>query len=222
MGKFNELPVIARVAIMAVIGGAIFAGAWYGPMPGFAAMKVANEAALDKLKAQELANAQLRPFEGQLKQLELQIDSLQRQMDRQKQIVPDTKKADEFIHEMQADAVAAGVEIRDYLAKPVNPKQYYTEVPFDMEIDGPYFNMLNFFQKVGTMERIVNVDNLRMSGIGSRASSPVKRHYDYAPGETVTVACTAKTFFSQTAQIEPVPVPGNPPGTAPANAPTKQ
>jgi hypothetical protein len=57
--------------------------------------------------------------------------------------------------------------------------------------------MLNFFERVGTMERIVNIDGLRMSGIGSKAPSVVKRKYDYAPGETVTVACTAKTFFSQ-------------------------
>lgn len=220
MDKFNELPLIARAAVMAIIGAAIFAGAWYGPWPGFAAMKAANEAAMEKLKAQELANASLKPFEGQLKQLEIQIDSLQRQMDRQKQIVPDTKKADEFIHEMQADAVAAGVEIRDYLAKPVNAKQYYTEVPFDMEIDGPYFNMLKFFEKVGTMERIVNVDNLKMSGIGSKAGAPVRHHYEYAPGETVTVACTAKTFFSQANQIAAQPVPGVP--AAPANAPVKQ
>jgi len=35
MGKFNELPFIARFAIFAVVGAAIFAGAWYGPVPGF-------------------------------------------------------------------------------------------------------------------------------------------------------------------------------------------
>src|SRR5215469_8451 len=198
MDKFNELPTLVRVAIMAVIGAAIFAGAWYGPVPGFAAMKVANEASLQKLKAQEDDNARLKPYEGQLKQIEIQIDSLQRQMDRQKQIVPDQKDADDFIRDLQADAQQAGIYVRSYLAKPISQKQYYSEVPFEIELDGPYFSMLHFFEKVGTMERIVNIDGLKMSGIGSKASSVTKHRYEYGPGETVTVACTAKTFYSST------------------------
>ena len=196
MGKFNELPFVIRAVVMLVVGAAIFAGAWYGPVPGLAAMRAANDASRDKLKALQADNASLRPYEGQLKQLELQIDSLERQMERQKEIVPDEKSADQFIRDMQSDAQSAGVEIRDFLAKPVTQKQYYSEIPFDLEIDGPYFAVLNFFEKVGTMERIVNIDNLRVSGIGTKAQSVVKRRYDYAPGETIVVACTAKTFFN--------------------------
>jgi Tfp pilus assembly protein PilO len=30
-------------------------------------------------------------------------------------------------------------------------------VPFEMELDGPYYSMLNFFDRVGKLERIVNV-----------------------------------------------------------------
>ncbi|MFL6437421.1 MAG: type 4a pilus biogenesis protein PilO [Terriglobales bacterium] len=203
MAKFNELSFLTRVGVMMAVGAAIFAGAWYGPVPGLATMRAANDASIVRLKAQQADNARLKPYEGQLKEIELQIDSLQRQMERQKQIVPDQKSADQFIRDLQSDAVQAGVEIRSYSAKPVAQKQYYSEVPFDVEIDGPYFAMLNFFERVGTMERIVNIDGLRMSGIGSKAPPAVKRKYDYAPGETVTVACTAKTFYSQGSGTKP-------------------
>ena len=199
MAKFNELPFIARLGVLIVVGAAIFAAAWYGFIPGMtglADMRAANDAAMEKVKAQEADNARLKPYEGQLKQLEVQIESLQRQMDRQKQIVPEEKSADQFIRDLQNDAQESGVWIRSYVSKPENAKQYYTEVPFDIEVDGPYFAMLNFFEKVGTMERIVNIDGLKMSGIGSKGQSAVKHKYDYAPGETVTVSCTAKTFFS--------------------------
>jgi len=203
MAKFNELPFVARLVALIAVGAVIFAAAWYGPVPGLAAMRAANDASMEKLKAQQADNGRLKPYEGQLKQLEIQIESLQRQMERQKQIVPDEKSADQFIRDLQNDAQQAGVEVRSYVAKPVSQKQYYSEVPFDIEIDGPYFAMLNFFEKVGTMERIVNIDGLKMSGIGSKASSVVKHKYDYAPGETVVVSCTAKTFFSQGAGARP-------------------
>lgn len=209
MGKFNELPLVIRTAIMIAIGAVIFAGAWYGPVPGLAAMRTANDASRDKLKALQADNSALKPYEGQLKELDLQIDSLERQMQRQKEIVPDDKSADQFIRDLQSSAQGAGVEIRDIVAKPVNQKQYYSEIPFDLEIDGPYFAMLNFFEKVGTMERIVNIEGLKMSGINSRASSATKRRYDWAPGETITIACTAKTFFSQ-GTAAPAPAPAKP------------
>lgn len=210
MAKFNELPFAARLGVLIVAGAGIFAAAWYGFIPGMtglAAMRAANDAAMEKVKAQEADNARLKPYEGQLKQLEVQIESLQRQMERQKEIVPEEKSADQFIRDLQNDAQQAGVEIRSYVSKPDNAKQYYTEVPFDIEVDGPYFAMLNFFEKVGTMERIVNIDGLKMSGIGSKAQSAVKHKYDYAPGETVTVSCTAKTFFSHASTAKPAPVP---------------
>src|SRR5689334_11705084 len=213
MSKFNELPFIARLGVLVVAGAAIFAAAWYGFVPGMtglAAMRAENDAAIEKVKAQEADNARLKPYEGQLKQLEVQIESLQRQMERQKQIVPEEKSADQFIRDLQNDAQQSGVEIRSYVAKPENAKQYYTEVPFDIEVDGPYFAMLNFFEKVGTMERIVNIDGLKMSGIGSKGQSVVKHKYDYAPGETVVVSCTAKTFFSH-GSAKPAPAaPGQP------------
>ena len=219
MSKFNELPFMARFAIFAVVGAAIFAAAWYGPVPGFAAMRTANDASMERVKQVQADNARLKPYESQLKEIELQIESLQRQMDRQKQIVPDQKTADQFMRDLQQNAQQAGVEIRSYVAKPVAQKQYYSEVPFDLEIDGPYFSMLNFFERVGTSERIVNVDNLRMSGIGSKASAPVKHKYDYAPGETVTVACTAKTFFSTQTAVKPA-APATP--AAPGQVPAKK
>jgi len=39
----------------------------------------------------------------------------------------------------------AGIEIRRYTAKPVSTREFYTEVPFEVELDGPYYSVLNFF-----------------------------------------------------------------------------
>ena len=197
MNKFNELPLIGRLGIILAIAAVIFAAAWYGPVPGLAAMKAQNEADMERLKAKQADNAKLRPYEGKLAALETQIATLQMQMERQKKIVPDAEAADDFIREMETAGATAGIEIRSFERKPAVGKQYYTEVPFDMELDGPYYAMLNFFEKVGTMERIVNMDSLRMSAIGGKGSA-VRHRYDYAPTESVTVACTAKTFFSKT------------------------
>jgi len=78
----------------------------------------------------------------------------------------------------------------------VSAKEYYTEVPFDLELDGPYYSMLNFFDRVGKLERIVNVSGLLVSTTKNPTNAKVKHSYQYAPNESVVASFTATTFYS--------------------------
>ena len=51
--------------------------------------------------------------------------------------------------------------------RPPASKEFYTEVPFEMEVDGPYYSMLNFFERTAKLERIVNVNGLALGAIKS-------------------------------------------------------
>ena len=42
-------------------------------------------------------------------------------------------------------------------AKPLPAEPYYFEMPFDVEADGPYFSVLDFFSRLGRLSRIINV-----------------------------------------------------------------
>ncbi len=97
---------------------------------------------------------------------------------------------------MDGEAQKAGVELRRYFAKPVVAKEYYTEVPFDLELDGPYYSMLNFFDRVSKLERIVNVSGLLVSTTKTPSDAKVKHSYQYAPNESVAASFTATTFYS--------------------------
>jgi len=91
-------------------------------------------------------------------------------------------------------------------------KQYYTEVPFDMELDGPYYSVLNFFDRVSKLERIVNISNLLVSTSKKPADAKVKHTYQYAPNESVVTSFTATTYFSHDTQPSAAST-GTKPGT---------
>src|ERR1700686_277346 len=97
---------------------------------------------------------------------------------------------------VDAEAVKAGIEIRRYTAKPVSSKDFYSEMPFEMEIDGPYFSVLNFFDRLGKTERIVNISDLLMANTRRSTDAKAKGIYQYAAGESVVATCVATTFFS--------------------------
>jgi len=114
--------------------------------------------------------------------------------------VPDEKSVDGFITMMDGEATKAGVELRRFTAKDLKNAQYYTEVPFDMELDGPYYSALNFFDRVSKLERIVNVSGLLVSTTKNPNGAKAKRTYAYAPNESIVATFTATTYFSHDTQ----------------------
>ena len=149
------------------------------------------------LEAKMRDNDMLRPYEKNMNQLIADTEALKQQLERQKLIVPDEKEADQFMRLMQNTAAQAGVEIRRYTSKNTVPHEFYTEVPFDMELDGPYFSMLNFYERVAKLERIINVSNMQMGSLTSKDGGGFKKNYEYSPRESVGAKCVATTFFSR-------------------------
>src|SRR5947209_16399094 len=129
----------------------------------YKAQAESNTKAQQDLDAKVRENAELETYRPKLAELDRQVANLKQQLEIERRIVPDDKAADDFIRAMTAEATKAGVELRRFTAKPVASKEYYTELPFDLELDGPYYSMLNFFDRVSKLERIVNVSNLLVS-----------------------------------------------------------
>ena len=214
MAKFNEMSFGARFGIMLLV--VLIAGTayWYAFLNGEVQ---ANQALKTKIADKNRENAQLREFEPKLQELNRQMAILQQQMEIQKKIVPDEKDADQFIRLLHDTAATSGIEIRRYTALPVANREFYSEVPFAIDVDGPYYAVLNFFQRVSELERIINIDNLQMANTKNTSAAKVKNTYTYQQGETVVASCTATTFYSH--EPEP-PAPAGPvrPGQPPAAA----
>jgi len=136
---------------------------------------------------------------------------LQQQLEIERTIVPDEKEAPAFIHLMQDTAASAGIEIRRYTSNPVVTREFYTEVPYEIDIDGSYYSVLNFFERVAKLQRIINVGSLQMATPKRSTEAKVKNTYQYAPNESVVANVTATTFFnhdsSKTAPAAPAPAP---------------
>jgi type IV pilus assembly protein PilO len=202
MAKLTDLPQIAQYGIVAVLAVAIVAGSYYMLT---APIKEQNtkDAAVLKQKQDEIA--QLAPYETKVADLDRQISSLNQQLELQKRIVPDEKEVPSFMTMVQGEAQKSGIEIRRYTAKPAATKEFFTEVPFEVDVDGPYYAVLDFYQRLGQLERIVNVSNVVMATTKNAGAARVKKTYPYAPTETVVTNFTATTFYSVTQPATPAP-----------------
>ncbi len=210
MANFSELSGIKQWGAV-LAGGALVSAALY--FFEFKNQSDSNAKAQHAVEDKVRENNELESYRPKLKDIERQLANLKQQLDIERRIVPDEKSVDGFIEMMDTEATKAGVELRRYTAKPVAAKEYYSEVPFDMELDGPYYSMLNFFDRVGKLERIVNISGLLVSNTKNPQGAKAKHTYQYAPNESVIATFTATTFFSH--DLTP---PGSGPGAKTATA----
>lgn len=207
--NFSEMSGMKQWATV-VLGGAVVTAALYFTM--FKSQNDKNTAAQHSLEDKVRENNELESYRPKLKQMEQQLAELKQQLEIEQRIVPDEKQVDGFMTMLDAEAQKAGVELRRYSAKDAKSQQYYTEVPFDLELDGPYYSTLNFFDRVSKLERIVNVSNLVVATTKNPAGAKAKHTYQYAPNESIIASFTATTYFSHDLQPSAAAA-GTKPGT---------
>jgi type IV pilus assembly protein PilO len=193
MENFSELPNLKQWGAL-IAGGALVSAGLYFTL--FKSQRDANTQAQQALESKMRENSELQSYAPKLKDMDRQLANLKQQLEIERRIVPDDKEVDGFIKMMDAEAAKAGVELRRYAAKPTTTKDYYTELPFDMELDGPYYSVLNFFDRVGKLERIVNISGVLIASTRHASDAKVKHTYQYAPNESIVATCTAVTFYS--------------------------
>lgn len=205
---FRELPVYIQFMIAAVVALGIIAAGLYAPGSPVKSIRDERDAAQRQARELEEEVRPLQQYEAQSAQFRAEMAALQKQLDILKQVVPEEKEVDEFIRLVQGAATSSNVEIRRMTAKQINTRDYHSEMPFEIEVDGPYFSVLDFFARLGRLSRIINVADLGFSGLAEAKG----KKFPVRPGTTVTGNFTAVTFFTKGAEGPPAKEPGKQPG----------
>ena len=210
--KFNEMSTRAQIGVIAGVGALLWLTFEYNPMsepvPSLSRVRASNVAKEQQRDELEARVAPLRPLEDQVEALEAQNQLLQQQLDRLLIIVPDEKEIDNFMRQVEAQANVSGITVRRFTRQTPIQEEFHVEVPFELELDGPYYDVLEFYQKLEGLTRIINVSDLKLGSIEAGVSVG-NRQYAYSPSETVVAVCKTTTFFSTEGETPP-PAEGQP------------
>ena len=96
-------------------------------------------------------------------------------------LLPNDKEIPELLTTITKLAVDSNLDIPKFTPQKNRVKGFYAEVPISLSIKGTYHDVAIFFEKVGNMERIMNIQNVTMKP--ERESSTV-----------LNVTCDAITY----------------------------
>src|SRR5215468_6269713 len=151
---FRDMSVIMQGLVALAIAVILVLAGLYVPFSPVAQERADYDKAVQARTKLNQEVTQLQVYKQRYGELKQQMDALNKQLDTLKTIVPEEKEVDEFIRQVQGAAAASNVQLRHLAAKAVVPKDNnYYEMPFEVQADGPYFNVLDFFGRLSRLSR---------------------------------------------------------------------
>ena len=149
-----KLQKIAILAVTIILISALYYSFIYSPRSDEVA-KLADsvEIARNEKNAKQLKAANLPRLQRDLKMLDMQLLKAVAELPNQKQIAA-------LLTNISAQAQQAGLNVILFRPRAETFQEFYAEVPVDITVKGNFHNTVSFFDAVGRLDRLINIDNI--------------------------------------------------------------
>ena len=159
---FSKLPGYQKMIAGALVVIIIFGVFWY-----FAYLPKSQKIASFKMDIQKIQN-EIRVNETKarkLEELKKENDRLERELLVKQEQLPPEAEVNSLLKQISDLGLRVGLDFQLWRpsSKKKNSSGLYQEVPVDVEISGDYHTVATFFDRIGKLKRIVNIEDITMS-----------------------------------------------------------
>lgn len=203
--SFTRMPLTQQLVVSLVVGALICGGFYFFWWTDAVTQEQTKTSQLARLQADlrklEVAKSQLPKLQKELEELEAQLKVL-------KTLLPPEDEMPDLIRKVQYLASNANLEgIRKFTPGAIRKEDFYEEHPINIEVDGSYHNLARFFDRVGRLQRLVNMGDVNIT---SQSKQTVNN--------TIKATCVARTYV----YVEPPPGAPGAPGAAGGRPPARR
>jgi type IV pilus assembly protein PilO len=155
--QLAKIPKPIRLAVVSTLLVAIGACYWvlsYQPTQESRQALVARSQELQR----SLNNA--RSIANNVAGFEAEVAGLERDLDVALKQLPNRKQFEDLLQDISTAGKKVGVMIKSIDRKDETRRDFYAEVPFQIELEGSYHDLARFFEMVSSLPRIVNMGTL--------------------------------------------------------------
>ena len=160
---FKKLPFWGQFGVVAAMAAALMAVAWYA-YPDFVEMSKKNEAQQTKLEGLQTEIRKGQAIEAKLPEFEREIANLGAKLDDLLVILPTEPETGELLKWVKNLADQSNLELLQFNPGALKKVEFYKEFPITMRVEGDYHDLGVFFDRVSKYSRIINVNNVRITG----------------------------------------------------------
>jgi type IV pilus assembly protein PilO len=155
----SRLPLAGQLGVSVLIAVLLCGGFyyfWYADALETEKKQQAKLADLQKqIRALEATANKLPEFQREVQALEARLETLKR-------ILPPEKEMPDLMRRVQYLAAQSSLQIRKFNPAAPAQKEFYLEVPINLDVEGTYHNLGAFLDRISRMSRLVNMGNVRI------------------------------------------------------------
>jgi type IV pilus assembly protein PilO len=124
-------------------------------------------------------------------------EALQR---KQEKILPNTAESPAFLAAVQTMATISGIKLTSWTPLDESPEAFYAKVPMQLKLSGKFHQLTKFFNGIGQVDRIINMENIVIKVNDKRQKRFTPQELAAGAEEPVTVdaECLATAFRAST------------------------
>ena len=176
-----KLPTLHKIGILALISVLIVGGYWLGPYQKKMRRIAAKESQLADLTREMNIKKNIAK---DLDKFKAELTSMNEELKTVLTKLPDKKEIPNLLKSISNMSKEAGLEV--LLFKPQGEKsgQFYARVPVELKFTGSYHKIGMFFYYVGTLPRIVNIENFSIKNAKAKSKDEI----------LLSTSCVAETY----------------------------
>lgn len=170
--------------VAAIIGVLIAAGiVWACQTYWFKGIQQDIDAKLAELETLKQKVREGKAAEARLPQFREEAERLETELQRLLRILPTAKETDELIRKIKALTERGSFRFVNFQPQAFIKKDFYTEWPINVQLEGGYHELAQFFDRLSRFSRIIDVESMQINAVSGRTQY------------TISSAFTMKTFI---------------------------
>src|SRR5512143_2328887 len=195
----TRLPLVGQLAVSVLVALLVCVGFYWFSYSDMLQQQKDKEARLADLQKQIRA---LEATANKLPEFQREVQALEARLEVLKRILPPETEMPDLMRRVQYLAAQSSLQIRKFNPAAPVQKEFYQEVPINLDVEGTYHNLGAFLDRISRMSRLVNMGNVK---IKAQAKPTINN--------TIAASAVATTYVYQdqpppTAQKGKRPTPG--------------
>jgi len=186
--SFKNLPRSTQIVVFAVLIGCLAVLFYWYFMKDLIKERDVLRTEISRL---EISVAQMAAVESQLNRFKQELAQLEERLSVLRSILPAQKETPTVLRSVQHMAASSNLKILKFTPQPVVTREFYSDWPINIEVEGNYDGLGTFFEKVSRATRIIDVGTIAVKNIEGSMD----------PARTLTAGCTATTFVFREEQL---------------------
>lgn len=109
--------------------------------------------------------------------LKLELAKTEALFEEVSKLLPKEKEIPKLLADISSLGRNAGLDFNSFRPQADIPKDFYDEIPINIDVNGPYHNVGFFFDQISKLDRIVTVSNVKMGSPKREGSDMLLNSY---------------------------------------------